>query len=154
MSQPLLLEGQVDNRDAVIEDLQQQVHDLKRDLRDTQGELSAAKRANVQAVAALKKELSPLYRALQSLFGELDKFDVESFDGRAGGDKWEAVKVRLAPRLREAIDILLIQGTMRRTQLANALKMDYSNCTKNVIGVLIRQGWVVDSGGQLSLKQL
>jgi hypothetical protein len=48
----------------------------------------------------------------------------------------------------------MLQGRMRRTQIASALKMDYSNCSKNVIGILVRQGWVVENGGDLSLKQL
>jgi hypothetical protein len=43
---------------------------------------------------------------------------------------------------------------MRRTQLASAMKMDYSNCAKNVIAVLIRQGLIVERGGMLSLKEL
>lgn len=68
--------------------------------------------------------------------------------------KWDAVKSRLAPRLRECIDLLLIQKHMKRTQIAAALKMDYSNCTKNVISVLQRQGLLEDNGGELSLKEL
>lgn len=68
--------------------------------------------------------------------------------------KWDAVKSRLAPRLRECIDLLLIQKHMKRTQIAAALKMDYSNCTKNVIAVLLRQGLLEDNGGELSLKDL
>jgi len=69
-------------------------------------------------------------------------------------DKWTTIKSRLAPRLREAVDVLLLQGSMKRTQLAAALKMDYSNCTKNVVQVLKSQGWLVESNGNLSLKQL
>ena len=71
-----------------------------------------------------------------------------------GGDKWEAIKSRLAPRLRECVDLLLIQKHMKRTQIAAAMKMDYSNCTKNVIGALLRQGLLQDNNGELSLKEL
>jgi len=69
-------------------------------------------------------------------------------------DKWTAIKARMTPRLREAIDVLLLQGTMKRTQIASALKMDYANCAKNVIGVLKAQGWLVETNGNLSLKVL
>jgi hypothetical protein len=72
----------------------------------------------------------------------------------AGGDKWQAIKSRLAPRLRECVDLLLIQKHMKRTQIAAAMKMDYSNCTKNVIGALLRQGLLQDNNGELSLKEL
>jgi hypothetical protein len=69
-------------------------------------------------------------------------------------DKWSAIKARLAPRLREAVEMLQLQGSMKRTQIAAALKMDYSNCTKNVIVVLKAQGWLVENNGNLSLKAL
>ena len=72
----------------------------------------------------------------------------------AESNKWDAIKVRLAPRLREAVDVLLLQGSMKRTQLAAALKMDYSNCTKNVVQVLKSQGWLVENNGNLSLRVL
>jgi hypothetical protein len=72
----------------------------------------------------------------------------------AGADKWQAIKSRLAPRLRECVDLLLIQKHMKRTQIAAAMKMDYSNCTKNVIGALLRQGLLQDNNGELSLKEL
>lgn len=96
--------------------------------------------------------LSPLYKALRPAFGDADP--ISGLDGDSSQAKWDAIKQRLAPRMREAVDILLMQGSMKRTQLAAALKMDYSNCTKNVVGILLRQGWIVDNGGNLSLKEL
>lgn len=70
------------------------------------------------------------------------------------GSKWEAIKKRLPPRQAEAIDVFLAQGPLKRTQLAAAMRMDYSNCTKNVIAVLVRQGLLIERGGQLSLKEI
>lgn len=87
------------------------------------------------------------YGAFKAAFGDQAIVTTDS-------DKWTAIKARMAPRLREAIDVLLLQGSMKRTQIASALKMDYSNCTKNVIGVLKAQGWLVESNGSLSLKSL
>jgi hypothetical protein len=80
-----------------------------------------------------------------------------AFPQASGGDsadKWAVIKSRLAPRLREAVDILLLQSSMKRTQLAAAMRMDYGNCAKNVVAVLVRQGWLVDNNGNLSLKEL
>jgi hypothetical protein len=106
-------------------------------------------------VAELRDELNGIkaimlrqYSAYRQAFGEQTVVSSDS------GDKWNAIKQRLPPRQREAVDILLLQGTMKRTQLASALRMDYSNCNKNVIGLLIRQGWMLDNNGNLSLKQL
>jgi hypothetical protein len=96
----------------------------------------------------IKGILMRQYGAFKASFGD------QSIVTTDAADKWTAIKARMAPRLREAIDVLLLQGSMKRTQIASALKMDYSNCTKNVIGVLKAQGWIVEHGGNLSLKRL
>jgi len=70
------------------------------------------------------------------------------------GSKWEQIKRRLQPRLADAIDVLILQGSMSGTQLAAAMRMDRSNCSKNVVSVLLRQGLIVRNGHELSLKQL
>lgn len=69
-------------------------------------------------------------------------------------DKWQQIKQRLPPRLAQAIDVLLLQGSMSGTQLAAAMRMDRSNCSKNVVQILLRQGLIVRNGRELSLKQL
>ncbi len=100
------------------------------------------------SVTTMQTILMRQYGAFKAVFGDQAIVTTDSTD------KWAAIKARMAPRLREAIDVLLLQGSMKRTQIASALKMDYSNCTKNVIGVLKAQGWIVENGGNLSLKQL
>ena len=102
-----------------------------------------------EAVILLLNVLSQAMRDIAAKKYALDGPIVATDNG-----KWEAVKSRLAPRLRECIDLLLIQKHMKRTQIAAALKMDYSNCTKNVIAALLRQGLLEDNGGELSLKEL
>jgi chromosome segregation ATPase len=153
----LLLEGEVDNRDRELDELRAQVQDLEADLEVARAEAKRATQQAARAMANLRRQLSPLYQALQMVFGELDAAGVaEPTTAAVQGDaaKWEAIKQKLAPRMREAIDLLLLQKTMKRTQLAAALKMDYSNCSKNVIGILIRQGWVIDGSNGLYLKEL
>ena len=134
MSQPLL-DGEVEYIDDPGPD---PVEMLRAEVAELRDELSA-----------IKSIMLRQYGAYRQAFGE--QSTVVSSDG---ADKWNAIKQRLAPRQREAIEILLLQGSMKRTQLAAAMKMDYSNCTKNVVGILLRQGWLIDNGGNLSLKQL
>ena len=101
-----------------------------------------------EEVNVIKGILMRQYGAFKSSYGDQAIVTTDS------ADKWIAIKARMAPRLREAIDVLLLQGSMKRTQIASALKMDYSNCRKNVIGVLKAQGWLVENNGSLSLKVL
>ena len=144
-----LLPGEVDTRDQQIIELRAEVTRLRDDLLRVQ----QASVSEKQAIASLRRNLEPFYQSLQRLFGVMDTVVGEAV-AVAGNGKWGAIKSRLAPRLRDAIDILLVQKAMKRTQIASALRMDYSNCTKNVIGPLLRQGLLVESGGQLSLKEL
>lgn len=133
MSQPLL-SGEVE---YIEEQGPDQIEMLRAEISDLREELSA-----------IKSVMLRQYGAYRQAFGDQTVVSSDS------ADKWGSIKQRLAPRLRDAVDILLLQGTMKRTQLASALKMDYSNCNKNVIQILLRQGWMVDNGGNLSLKQL
>jgi hypothetical protein len=144
-----------DHRDRIIASLQQENSDLREQLSDAVAEVSRVRAARAAGVAELQQILLPLHHAMQLVFGQIDAVLPNGVQPTINGsNKWDAIKLRLAPRLREAVDILQMQGSMKRTQLAAALKMDYSNCTKNVVSVLLRQGWLVDNGGDLSLKPL
>jgi hypothetical protein len=152
-----LLEGEVDNRDDIILELQTENQRLIGENRRLGTELATARAQNSRAIAGIRNQMLPWYKAMKALFGEMDAISGEETATANDGSqqaKWEAVKRQMAPRLAQAIDLLMLQGRMRRTQIASALKMDYSNCSKNVIGILVRQGWVVENGGDLSLKQL
>jgi hypothetical protein len=148
-SKPLLSDGRQeyleDRGPDVIEQLRSKIAQLEHRMDSLEGVLDATKRDTVVIVLGL------LHQSLKHIAS--GKFDIMQVETSAQTpSKWEAIKKRLAPRLAEAIDILMLQGPMRRTQLASAMKMDYSNCAKNVIAVMIRQGLIVESGGQLSLK--
>src|ERR1017187_277576 len=85
--------------------------------------------------------------------GKMDIPDVPpSSANMQANPKWDAVKQSLAPRLREAVDVFLLRGTMNNSQLAAALRLGRSNCSNNVIGELKRQGLLVKSGNDYSLK--
>src|SRR2546430_5925772 len=116
----LQLEGNVDTRDSEIASLRRQLAQMDEALR-----LERIKTGAIESgVRRLKSATTPLFHALQLIHGEIEAMGIDGNSPQVGGDqKWEAIKQRLAPRLREAVDILLLQGPMRRTQLAAALKM-------------------------------
>lgn len=144
MSQPLLegrQEYMEDSGPDVVAQLESRIGELE-------ASLSTVKRDAVVTV------LSLLTEALRHVAS--GKMDIPTVTTTANGQdaRWDAIKNRLAPRLKEAVELLLVQGPMKRAQIAAALRMDYSNCTKNVIGQLLRQGVAVESGGHVTLKQL
>lgn len=153
MPQPLL-EGhqeyvEDDGLDA-LEELCERVEALEERLREFEAIIPKVKRDAVVVVLSL---LTDSLRHVAS--GKMDIPDVSHVATGGTDVRWEAIKARLAPRLKEAVEILLLQGPMRRTELAAALKMKYSNCTKNVIGILVRQGVIVENvARELTLKQL
>lgn len=151
MAQPLLSDGNQEYVDSGLSnaELSARVESLNERIEELEARIEQTKRLKQEAVVALLNLLSQSLKHVAS-----GKFDLEEITSDAAPSKWEAIKKRLPPRQAEAIDIFLAQGALKRTQLAAAMRMDYSNCTKNVIAVLIRQGLLIESGGQLSLKQL
>jgi hypothetical protein len=149
-SRPLLSSGDAeyieDRGPDIMEQLRLRISQLERRVESLESALDVTKRDAVVIV------LNLLHQSLKHVAS--GKFDISQIESPAQHSKWDAIKKRLQPRLAEAIDVLLLQGEMRRTQLASAMKMDYSNCAKNVIAVLIRQGLIVERGGMLSLKGL
>jgi hypothetical protein len=146
----LQLEGWTDEPVAVAQ-LAERIDSLEERIEELEAVIPQIKRDAVVIVLSL---LTESLRHVAS--GKMDIPDVSHATSGSGQDaRWDAIKARLRPRLKEAVDILLVQGPMRRTQLAAALKMDYTNCTKNVITVLVRQGIVIENAArEIQLKTL
>lgn len=142
-----LLNGEVE----YVEPIRLDIHGERLTALEDRVEQLEAKLANVkrESVIALLNLLSESMRQIAA-----GKFNLSESSAGGAEEKWEAVKQRMPPRHREAVDILLLQGSMKRTEIASALKMNYTNCATNVLAVMIRQGWLIDNGGSLSLKQL
>jgi len=154
MAQPLL-EGNVDNRDALIEQLQEEVRTLTRDLLIAKADAAREKRSNATAVTAVRRQLQPLYQALASLFGELDKFEVVDAAQPTAKHStvWESWKSTLGGKQAEFIDLLLTHGEMTAAQFKAAahcaIKTVYDTTFKlNKAGILNK------NGGRFSLKEL
>lgn len=142
MAQPLL-NGEVE----YVEDRgADRVELLENRLSSLEASLSRVKR---DAVVALLQVLADSIRHIAS-----GKMDIPDISSEPSDGKWEAVKSRLQPSHRKVIDVLLLQGAMTRKQISAAVQMNYTNCVNNVIGPLIRQGWLVDNGRDISLKEL
>ncbi len=135
---------------------------LERELRLSRQALTEAERELVRvrsesdrALGALRKQLSPLYRALQAVFGELDA--VPDQDEGAGQGRvspvWDAWKSKLSPACGKVIDALLVHKELNGQQICVAAQMG-KNTMYDVISRLNRAGVLNKNGGRFSLKQL
>lgn len=152
-----LLEGSVeDERDTRIRELENDVRDLHRRLLAAEGSAAAARREAGHALGGIRKQLTPLYRALQAVFGELDAAGVD--EGGAAPDSrtdaiWQSWKSRLGPQCGKIIDALLLQPDMNTTQLAIAIGTNRNNIP-SLIFKLNKAGLINKSGGRFSMKSL
>lgn len=158
----MVIHGTADTRDDQIAALRAEVRDLRGQLANAQADVEDAKREAAHALSALRKQLSPLYRALQAVFGELDaagvREDVSSSGGPAGIDSrvasvWAAWKEKLPGAPARIIDALLVHGDLNTTQLAIAAKMD-KRTVNNAIYKMNTAGLINKNAGRFSLKPL
>jgi len=167
-----LIEGTVeDPRDAQLADASAANRQLRGELIHTQAELAQARadldhatRAGQGALRNLRRQLTPLYRALQAVFGELDSAGIEDggVDGGGAGPArvdsrvaavWESWKGRLGPQCGKVIDSLLLHGDMNTQQLAIAVGTRRQNIP-GLIYKLNQAGLIRKNGGRFSLKSL
>lgn len=159
-----LIEGAVepdDDRDARIVELERTNRQLSRDLATARGETQRAKDESAAALSNLRRQLSPLYRALQMVFGELDAAGIgeasPSSTGTPNSDRttavWTSWKSKLGVGPAKLIDALLLHGEMNTQQLAIACGMN-RNTVPNYIHALNKAGLISKNGGRFSLKSL
>ncbi len=160
-----LLEGQVeDERDHRIADLELANRQLRSDLAIAHAEVSRLTNETGRALGSLRRQLQPLYRALQSVFSELDAagVDYESASAAASGAPrtdhrtmavWESWKSKLPAGCGKVIDALLLHGDMNTQQLAIAVQMHRTSIPK-LIHTLNKAGLINKNGGRFSLKPL
>ena len=111
-----------------------------------------------RAVGALRQQLSPLYRALQQVFGEIDALDTEmpSASGAIEPRKakvWESWKARFGGKTAEMIDALLTHREMTATQLRIAIQCRQQTIYDSAYK-LNSAGLIDKNGGKYSLKEL
>lgn len=155
-----LIEGQVDDADSRIADLEREVRDLTDALSAAKFALADARRESTRALGALRRQLAPLYRALQDVFGELETAGVEESAAPAAGEPtartsavWASWKSRLPGGPAKIIDALLLHGEMNTQQLAIATGV-HRNSIPAMIYKLNKAGLLNKNGGRFSLKLL
>lgn len=144
---------------AELRELREENARLSIALKHANAEAAQARTDTNRALSALRKQLSPLYRAIQAVFGELDAAGVEDGTGPTQpvdartAKIWESWKTRLGPTCGKAIDALLLQNDMNQQQLAIAVGISRQHAS-NIISKLNTTGLINKNGGRISLKQL
>lgn len=157
-----------DPRDKEIEQLKLKLRQAERDASDAERAAERAREDAYRALSMLRKQLGPLYRALQAVFGELDAAgiaDVEpastssprASDGITGADPrtaavWASWKDKLGAA-GKLIDALLLHKEMNTQQLAIATGLHRTTIPKH-IHTLNKAGLLNKNGGRFSLKPL
>lgn len=128
-------------------------------------EAAIAKREAEAAIGPLRTQLTPLYRALQVLFGHMEAAGVTASDpvvptsGRppTGNQKhaavWESWKQKLGPTAAKFIDALLLHEEMTVTQLRIACQCGQQT-VYDTASKMSKAGLINRNGGKYSLKQL
>lgn len=146
------LTGHVDDRDDIIEGLREKNRRLDEALR-----LERLKVGQSEAgVRELKRVLTPLYRALQAVFGEIDAMDIQDAGPAASPvatQAWDVWKSRLGPACAKVISALQVQPGMTQTQIGIATGMGNNNMP-TYISRLNKAGLINKNGKHISLKQL
>lgn len=154
---PLQLEGNVDRRDEIIEQLRDENASLRHQVASLKSDLGSVRQENSRATAALRRQLSPLYQALQQVFGELDIIGTPDSPSLADPRKvavWESWKTKLGGgKPAELIDALLQHGEMNAVQLRVAMHC-HINTVYETTGKLLKLGILSKNGGKYSLREL
>ena len=153
----MLTDGEViDPLDARASDLEDENRTLKQALSRANADIERERRANAVVVRELRRQLTPLYQALQALFGELDAIP-DSGAGTAAAPRnqavWDAWKKRLGGKPSELIDALLLHGDMDSSQIAIAIQC-HRNSVPQIVYKLNKAGLLNKNGGRFSLKPL
>jgi hypothetical protein len=160
---PRLIEGVVepDDREERIAELEDEIRELKADLRRAQRAAQDAEAHAVAVFAPLRQQLTPFYRMLQSIFGDLDAAGVVDAPSAAGGRAsaavavWDAWKARLPGGPAKIIDTFLAHQNreMNIQQLAMASGI-HRNSIPNMMTKLNKAGLIQKNGRQFCLKAL
>lgn len=142
-----------------LESLRTENRQLRRQLSDAEVRAERAGEDADRALSALRRQLNPLYRALQAVYGELDAAGVtdmpaaDTQSSRGVDPRWALWKSKMPGRPSELIDLLLLHGEMSRNQLMAAMRAgkDVVRVTTSRLNVA---GLLVKNGGKFSLKSL
>ena len=149
----LQLQGQVDDSPRIITELKSENQQLRDNLTSLRSEIGQVE----SGVVELRNVLTPLYRALQKIFGDMDEMGVGGGSDPVVSGKnsaaWEPWKQRLGGATARAIDALMVHGEMNQTQLRIILGCATRTVT-NVVAALNQAKLIDKNGGKIRLKEL
>ena len=159
----------VDERDDLIAALRADIRRMRTEILDAnraRQDAEAAYEEGTRALSMLRQQLSPLYRALRAVFGELDAAGIVDASMSAPASApvgvsteprvaavWDSWKSKLGGQCAKVIDVLLTHGEMNTTQLAIAVGTRRQNIP-NLIYKLNQAGLINKNGGRFALKAL
>ena len=147
-----------------IKELEADLRTRTRERDDAALEARRAREDANRALSMLRHQLTPLYRALQGVFGELDAAGVTENHHPEPGTAttaaapknvavWQAWKEKFPPAVGKVIDALLLHGEMNHSQIKIAARLGSSTVT-DCVYKLNKAGLINKNGGKVSLKQL
>jgi hypothetical protein len=147
------LTGFVDNSEQKLAELREMNRRLDEALR-----LERNKSAQVEAGAReLRRVLTPLYRALQAVFGEIDAMGIGDVQQSEVGAKatgvWKSWQQKLPGMPAKFIEVLLEHGEMSVAQIRVAAHCGQQT-VYDVTSKLHKLGLLNKNGGKYSLKEL
>lgn len=163
--------GGTDYNGDTVRLLQRENNELRAELANARAELAQRKLEAAaslnghmhmsRSVEALQKQLSPLYRAMQAVFGDIESAIGTAADSAPSAPQvspnvsfvWAAWKVKFPGVGSKIIDALLVHGEMSTTQLKIVCQAGTSTIT-NGVSKLNGAGLINKNGGRFSLKQL
>jgi hypothetical protein len=153
---PHLLRGGevIDDRDAIIAELTSRVGELQAELdqkQELEDVLRRERRVSDAAIGDVRRQLEPLYHALQTLFSSIDSVALPQASPRNAA-VWESWKLKLGGLPARFIDALLVHGPMTRTQLRIVVGCA-SSSVADTIYKLNRAGLIDKANGKVALKE-
>jgi len=147
------------SQDALIARLEDEIAQLRRDVADRDRQLAVARRASEAGVKNLRRQLQPLYTALQQVFGEIDALiDSEEPTSVAPDARvkaiWESWKQRLGPTCAKMIDALLLQPDMTNRQIATAIGTGRIQTVYDGVAKMNKNSLLIKNGDRYSLRKL
>lgn len=149
-----LLSGAVDASAA-----QSKPEDTIRQLREELALERAKRQVLEEGLGSLRSVLTPLYRGLAAVFGELDVLPGAQADVSLSGPNdrtsavWDSWKSKLGGYSAKAIDALLLHGSMTQAQLRIHVGCATSS-VPNIVMALNKAGLIEKDGKKVRLKQL
>lgn len=133
----------------------EEIRELREQLRDARRETEIVRRDSDRAMKELRRQLGPLYKALQMVFGELDAAGVDEAPTASGSSRaqWDEWKTRLGPSCAKVIDALILGGEMTVKGIMASAKMG-PNTVYQATSKMGQVGILTKNGGKFSLKKL